>query len=169
MLTKSRKRWVIAVAALAGVAMALTDASQADAARRLAALRAARAAELEALSAPAPAALVAPPVMAVPGAYVAPVTGCCPQPCIIYRHHGPKLCCGCEPPIPTLLTVNNPCTGCPVDVSVCLPVCCTGAPSVGCHKGLLGRSVVTYDWCCGFRVTVRFLHNGKVIVATHGV
>ena len=140
---------------------------QVEAAGRLAAARAARAASLEAASA-ANAALVSSALQVNPG-YPAPAAVCCPQPCIIYRHHGPKLCCGCEISVPTILTVNNPCTCCPVDIPVCLPACCTDAPQVCSGQGLLGRTVVTYDWCCGFRVTVRFRHNGDIVVVTHGV
>ncbi|HEV3137788.1 MAG TPA: hypothetical protein VGZ26_07780 [Pirellulales bacterium] len=98
----------------------------------------------------------------------APRPVCCP-PCITYRHRGPKLCCGCcEPGTPTVLSVKNPCTGCPVEVSVCLPACCTGEPKVCCGTGFLCRDVVDYEWCCGYSVRVAFKHCGDVLVTTWG-
>jgi len=94
---------------------------------------------------------------------------CCPKPCITYRHRGPKLCCGCcEPPVPTILKVKDPCTCCEVEVSVCLPACCKGEPKVCCGSGFLGRNVVEYDWCCGYNVRIAFKHNGDLLVTTWG-
>jgi hypothetical protein len=99
----------------------------------------------------------------------APQPICCPTPCITYRHRGPKLCCGCcQPGVPTVLAVKNPCTGCPVEVSVCLPACCTGEPKVCCGTGFLCRDVVEYEWCCGYSVRVAFMHCGNVLVTTWG-
>lgn len=98
-----------------------------------------------------------------------PQTVCCPKPCITYRHRGPKLCCGCEPSVQTVLAVKDPCTGCEVEVPVCLPACCKGEPKVCCGVGLLGRDVVDYEWCCGFSVRVAFKkHSGDLIVTTWG-
>ncbi|HTM55595.1 MAG TPA: hypothetical protein VL175_16320 [Pirellulales bacterium] len=93
---------------------------------------------------------------------------CCPKPCITYRHRGPKLCCGCEPGIETVLKVKDPCTCCEVDVPVCLPACCQGEPKVCVGTGFLGRDIVEYEWCCGFSVRVAFKHNGDLIVTTWG-
>jgi hypothetical protein len=93
---------------------------------------------------------------------------CCPKPCIKYVCRGPKLCCTCDPPVPTVLLVKNPCTGCDVEVSVCMPACCTGEPVVCNGTGLLGRNVVTYEWCCGYRVKVVFRLCGDVLVVTWG-
>lgn len=168
-MTTYPKRWPRAMAVLLAFVFSLAIAGRADAAGRLAALRAARTAPLDAAAAPVAPQLVSKASLSDPNAGVLEAAPCCPQRCIVYRHHGPKLCCGCEPPTPTTLRVEDPCTCCPVDISVCLPACCTGAPSICCHKGILGRTVVTYDWCCGFRVTVRFLANGDIVVATRGV
>jgi len=94
---------------------------------------------------------------------------CCPKPCVIYRHHGPKLCCGCcQPPVQTVLKVKNPCTGCETDVTVCVPACCTGEPKECCGSGIFGRELVTYEWCCGYKVKVAFKHSGDLIVSTWG-
>ncbi|HXT59031.1 MAG TPA: hypothetical protein VN699_10355 [Pirellulales bacterium] len=158
--------------AIATVALAVTAASPASAAGRLASFRAARAANVEAantLAAANSAAALNAASAALDPACCAPAAPCCPTPCITYRHHGPKLCCGCAPSVETVLTVNNPCTCCPVQIPVCLPACCSGEPTVCCGRGLLGRTVVTYDWCCGFSVTVRFLHSGDIVVVTRGV
>ncbi|HEV3344689.1 MAG TPA: hypothetical protein VG125_30210 [Pirellulales bacterium] len=155
--------------------------SDAQAARRLAALRAARTAAAEAAAETLPAATRA---AAVQAAVVQPVAVqtvvasqpaaagcavCCPQPCIIYRHHGHhRACCDCAPPIETVLTATDPCTCCPVAIPVCVPACCQCAPSVSCHDGLFCAGVVQYDWSCGYRVTVRFKHNGDVVVVSRG-
>ena len=80
---------------------------------------------------------------------------CCPQPSISYRNGIGSACAyGCKPPVQTVLTVKDPCTCCPVQVPVCIPACCTDEPTVGCRGTILGRGVVLYDWCCGFRVAV---------------
>jgi hypothetical protein len=154
------------IATIATVALTVTAASPASAAGRLASFRAARAANAEAANS---AAALNAGAAALDPACCAPAAPCCPTPCITYRHHGPKLCCGCAPSVETVLTVNDPCTCCPVQIPVCLPACCSGEPTVCCGRGLLGRTVVSYDWCCGFSVTVRFLHSGDIVVVTRGV
>jgi hypothetical protein len=67
-----------------------------------------------------------------------------------------------------VLTATNPCTCCPVAIPVCVPGCCQGEPCVSCHRGLLCTNVVDFDWACGYRVTVRFKHNGDVVVVSRG-
>ena len=94
---------------------------------------------------------------------------CCEEPCITYRHHGPKLCCNsCKPPQQIVLRVKNPCTGCETDVPVCIPACCEGEPKVCNGTGFLGRNVVEYEWCCGFSVKIAFKHCGDLLVSTWG-
>jgi len=66
----------------------------------------------------------------------APKEVCCPDPCIVYRHCGPKLCCNCDPPKEIVLKVKDPCTGCVVEVPICLPACCEGEPEVCYGRGL---------------------------------
>jgi hypothetical protein len=99
-----------------------------------------------------------------------PVKACCPEPCIRYidRTCGKTCCDSCKPPVKTVLKVVNPVTCCPVDVPVCLPACCEGCPAVDAKCGLLSRGVVTYDWCCGYRVVVRFDRCGDVTVVYRG-
>ena len=93
-----------------------------------------------------------------PSCCATPAKSCCPEPCIRYidRTCGKTCCDSCKPPIKTVLKVMNPITCCPVDVPVCLPACCEGCPAVDSRCGLLCRGAVTYDWCCGYRVVVRF-------------
>ncbi|MBS0209027.1 MAG: hypothetical protein JSS27_08750 [Planctomycetes bacterium] len=128
-----------------------------------------------------PAPVMAAPGMAAPMISAIPMAAslnagdccppCCPTPCITYRHAGLRKvkCCGCEPPVQTVLCVSNPCTCCPVNVPVCLPSCCTGAPAVACRGGILCDGVVTYDWCCGVTVSVKFKKCGDVVVTYRGV
>ena len=49
-----------------------------------------------------------------------------------------------------------------------LPACCEGCPAVDSRCGLLCRGAVTYDWCCGYRVVVRFDRCGDVTVVYRG-
>jgi hypothetical protein len=59
-----------------------------------------------------------------------------------------------------LLHVCHPCTGCHYDVPVCLPACCEGAPRVCHHRTIIGCGRVVYEWCCGYRVVIRFPRGG---------
>ena len=166
------------VASLVAFSLFALAVHEAQAAGRLAAFRAARVAALEAADTPpvATAQYAMPPAgqaaAAQGGAIVASPAGgascCCPAPCITYRHRGHhRACCDCAPSYETVLLPTNPSTCCPVAVPVCLPGCCQGAPSMSCHSGLF-HSVVRYDWCCGYSVTVRFKHNGDVVVVSRG-
>lgn len=145
------------------LAVASFVTADAQGAGRLAAVRAARAtANADIATASLRAAQPMPPVELVSPA-------CCAQPCLIYRHHGHhRACCGCAPPVEMVLTATDPCTCCPVAIPVCVPGCCAAAPTVSCHRGLFGASVQEFDWPCGYRVTVRFKHNGDVLVITRG-
>ncbi len=109
-----------------------------------------------------------PPTCVTP----APVAPCCPTPCITYRHRHVlhKVCCGCcQPePVKTVLAAKNPCTGCPVEIPVCIPGCTTGEPAVCCGTGILGRDTVSYTWSNGFEIKVAFKHTGDVIVTSYG-
>ena len=153
---------------------AIAFAGEAQAAGRLVAFRAARVAAIEAAfqandaapeayAAPAPAPEAAPAGGPSMGGSCCP-TPCCPTPCITYRHRGHhKVCCGCAPSYETVLCATNPKTCCPGNIPVCVPGCCTGAPSMTCH-----HHTVRYEWCCGYKVTVRFKHNGDVVVVSRG-
>ncbi len=100
-----------------------------------------------------------------------PAADCC-APRITYNHvcvHR-VCCCGCNPPIETVLSVKDPscCSACPVNIPVCLPSCCTGEPTVSCHSGLCGRGVVRYDYCCGLSIKIIFRLNGDIAVTYIG-
>lgn len=118
----------------------------------------------------APEAVPTPDVLAA--APVGPCV-CCPPPCIRYRNaifDLKRVCCDpCKPPLASVLCVKNPCTCCPVEVPVCLPSCCCGEPKVTCRKTLVGSGTVTFAWCCGVSVVVRFDKCGDVLVTYRGV
>jgi hypothetical protein len=83
--------------------------------------------------------------------------------CVRYVQHRPcrDVCCDGRASWQTTLSVYNPYTCCSVEVPVCLPACCTGNPSVAGHRGLLGRGITTFNWCCGYQV--------RVVVGRHDV
>jgi hypothetical protein len=94
---------------------------------------------------------------------------CCPEPCITYRHRGPKLCCDCcKPPVETVIKVKDPCTCCEIEIPICMPACCEGEPTVCWTTGIFCRDVAVYEWCCGFQVRVAFKKCGDLIVTTWG-
>jgi len=66
------------------------------------------------------------------------------------------------------VTVQDPRTCCLVDVPVCLPGCCTGAPLVQGRAGLFGRGITTYCWDCGYRMRVVVGNHGDVTVHYFG-
>jgi hypothetical protein len=69
-------------------------------------------------------------------------------------------------PVPTVLVARDPgCPcGCEVSVPVCLPVCCTGEPTVTASRDLLGRGILVCRWCCGFTVKLVFRCQGDITV-----
>jgi hypothetical protein len=101
------------------------------------------------------------PVPSAPAPYVS--SGC--EPCVIYAN---SPCCDpCVPLVPQVLTVCDPCTGCPIPVQVCLPACCDGDPCVRSRRTLFGCGLVRFDWCSGYGVTVRFTRCGDLRVIYH--
>jgi hypothetical protein len=118
-------------------------------------------------AAPEPTCAAPAPVCAAPAPLcAAPAAPCCLAPCIKYvtrGHH--KDCYGCATQ-QLVLPVKNPCSccGCAIEVPMCIPACCVGAPCVDSHCGLLGRGVVWYKWPCGFKARVAFRHCGDVVV-----
>jgi hypothetical protein len=100
--------------------------------------------------------------------------GCHQERHIRYRHEwvpgklDKRVCCTCDPPARAVLQVTDPCCRrCPVEIPVCVPVCCTGTPQVKSRCGLLGRGYITYEWCCGFTIRVVFQLDGDIVVHYH--
>jgi hypothetical protein len=119
---------------------------------------------------PAPGEAEASPsdVVADVGTSVPP---CCTKPCISYRHHRRcrrHCCCDCRPPVSVVLQVVDPCRSCYVEVPVCLPACCGDTPTVCSRRGLFGRRIVDYSWCCGYHIKVVFRRCGDLIVHCYG-
>ena len=56
----------------------------------------------------------------------------------------------------------------PVQIPVCVPGACFGKPVATAYKDFLGRGVVAYDWCCGFRVKIVFRCSGDIVVHYYG-
>src|SRR5262245_15231352 len=69
-------------------------------------------------------------------------------------------CCPPPPPIPVVLKVCHPCTGCEYDVKVCIPACCTDVPCVSSHRTVIGDGKTVYTWKSGHTVVVRFPSGG---------
>ncbi|MEX0936374.1 MAG: hypothetical protein WDZ59_00830 [Pirellulales bacterium] len=93
------------------------------------------------------------------------------NPCIKYvnrrGHHG--TCCDSAPPQNVVMVVEDPATcGCAVEVPMCIPACCVGEPVVDSRCGILGRRIVNYEWCCGFRARVVFTHCNDIRVTYFG-
>lgn len=74
----------------------------------------------------------------------------------------------CPPPIPIVLQVCHPCTGCHYDVKVCIPACCTDVPCVSHHRTIIGDGKTVYEWKSGHTVVVRFPSSGGYRVIQRG-
>jgi len=94
----------------------------------------------------------------------------CKEPCITYKTaRCRKICCGCEAPQKIVVAVVDPaCCKNVVDVPMCIPACCKGEPCVKGRCGLFGRSIVWYEWCCGFKARVVFDKCGDICVTYYG-
>lgn len=163
--------WRLVTAGLLLAATALLMATSADAETR----RVARRAENASIYFDEDAAQAAPTQEAAPSApYDSDAPSgdccepapCCPAPCISYCDRSCSF--KCSPRKETCLDVCDPCTGCTVNVPVCIPCCTEGCPDVCCRKALFGASVVTYRWCNGFEVAVRFTRCGDIKVTYRG-
>ena len=73
-------------------------------------------------------------------------------------HH--RACCPPPPPQTVILVVCHPCTDCKYEIPVCVPACCQGAPSACFRNTLVGCGKTVFEWSCGYRVVVRYTHNG---------
>jgi len=71
---------------------------------------------------------------------------------------------GGSPMVDVVMITENPADGCSYEIPLCLPACCTGAPSVESRCGLFGKGIVEYCWECGLVVEVEFRRRGDVEV-----
>ena len=107
-------------------------------------------------------ATIATPAAAAPARAAICADDCC-RPYVYYLN---RPCHDrCHPQATYRLAVCHPCTGCPVEVDVCLPACCSGAPCVSGRRTIFGAGLVHYDWDCGYGVTIRFMKCGDLKVA----
>ena len=83
-----------------------------------------------------------------------------------HEYCGKPVCCAPPPPVDVSWCVEDPCTGCKIHVSACLPACCAcETPCLaGWRSGLLGRKILTYKFPCGECVDVVITRHGKAIV-----
>jgi hypothetical protein len=77
-------------------------------------------------------------------------------------------CCPPPPPIPVILKVCHPCTGCEYEVKVCIPACCTDIPCVSHHHTIIGDGKTVFEWKSGHKVVVRFPSGGGYRVIQRG-
>jgi hypothetical protein len=78
-------------------------------------------------------------------------------------------CCAPPPPPPppkktVVLEVCHPRTCCKLEVPVCIPCCCDGAPCVRFEHTCLGAGKSVFTWACGYQVTIRYTCFGGVRV-----
>ena len=80
--------------------------------------------------------------------------------------HGRRDCCPPPPKQTIVLQVCHPCTGCKIDVPVCISACCQGVPCVHFERTLIGAGKTVFSWPCGCEVVVRYQSCGghRVIV-----
>lgn len=64
----------------------------------------------------------------------------------------------CHEEVSLVMATMDPVTCCVYEIPLCVPACCTGAPTISSRSGLLGRGVVEYCWPCGFSAKVKFRH-----------
>jgi hypothetical protein len=72
------------------------------------------------------------------------------------------------PPIKLVLQVCHPCTGCKIEIPVCLPACCIGEPCVRFQDTIIGEGKTVFEWKCGHKVVVRYTHSGGYHVHERG-
>lgn len=75
---------------------------------------------------------------------------------------------GCCDTITRTLTVCHPCTGCKLNVDVCVPACCTDCPCESFRRTVFGCGASTFRFCCGYAVVIRYQRCGSVRVVYRG-
>ena len=122
------------------------------------------------LTGPETAAASSAALKAANGACCTPTEVCKEPRCIAYKSHRFLRCkWDCCATQKVVLQVPDHCCCCLVEVPVCIPACCSGAPTVCAHDGCLGRDVVEYSWCCGYHLKVVFDRCGNVTVHSYGL
>jgi hypothetical protein len=81
------------------------------------------------------------------------------------RALGHKRDCAPPPTQKVVLEVCHPKTGCKIEVPVCIPCCCQGAPCVHFEPTLIGPGRTVFTWACGHEVIVRYSICGGYRVA----
>ncbi len=74
----------------------------------------------------------------------------------------------CGPTQKVVLEVCHPKTCCKIEVPVCIPCCCQGAPCVRFEHTLLGHGRTVFTWSCGYEVAVRYTCCGGISVSQRG-
>ena len=98
----------------------------------------------------APASTPAAPLVAQPKVH--------PAPPINYETHHKARRMYRSGQIQIVMVAQDPADGCCYEIPLCIPACCTDAPTVSSGRGILGRGVVEYCWSCGFQAKVKFRH-----------
>lgn len=94
----------------------------------------------------------------------------CSKRCITYKHHPTlfKTCpCSCKTK-KVVVQVYDPCCCCCIDVTVCIPDCCSDCVTSRSRGGLINRSVTNFRWSNGYRARIVVGPAGNVVVHTYG-
>ena len=119
-------------------------------------------------SEPMPHEVYSPVVPAVPHHHGHAI--CCKKPKVVYMNHPvlAMLMHKCRTGQAAKVYVQVPGGCCPVDVSVCVPICCVGqVPHLSQSKDLLGRCIYTFCWPCGTKVCIVKRHSGTLVVHSY--
>lgn len=76
--------------------------------------------------------------------------------------------CPPPPPITVILPVCHPCTGCKLEVPVCIPACVQGVPCSRFERTIIGCGRTVFCWPCGYTVTIRYQRCGDYRVVQRG-
>lgn len=92
-----------------------------------------------------------------------------PAPCVKYdTNRSARRMYACNGSVSVTMVACNPANGCAYEIPLCIPACCTSAPTVSSRCGLFGRGIVEYCWPCGFSAEVKFRNIGDVKVDYDG-
>ena len=97
-----------------------------------------------------------PPQSSQPAAVVSGPTVHPAPPIVAHASLSARRMYRCQPEVKLVMATMDPVTCCVYEIPLCVPACCTGAPTISSRTGLLGRGVVEYCWPCGFSAKVKF-------------